>query len=91
MYFLLNIALQITKEFVAIKKINNTFANLTDAKRILREIKLLRHLKHENIISILDIMTVRVSLASLAYWTGAKCHFAPEFRRCLSALLTPAL
>jgi serine/threonine protein kinase len=48
----------ITKDFVAIKKINNTFANLTDAKRILREIKLLRHLKHENIISILDIMTV---------------------------------
>ncbi len=46
------------KDTVAIKKINNTFANLTDAKRILREIKLLRHLKHENIISILDIMTV---------------------------------
>jgi mitogen-activated protein kinase 1/3 len=43
---------------VAIKKITNTFANLTDAKRILREIKLLLHFNHENVIKILDIMTI---------------------------------
>lgn len=43
---------------VAIKKVKDTFADLIDAKRILREIKLLRHfVSHENIISILDIMT----------------------------------
>ena len=43
---------------VAIKKVKDTFADLVDAKRILREIKLLRHfVSHENIISILDIMT----------------------------------
>jgi serine/threonine protein kinase len=42
---------------VAIKKVKDVFRNLTDAKRILRELKLLRHLGgHENIIWILDIM-----------------------------------
>jgi len=40
---------------VAIKKIPRAFEDLVDGKRILREIKLLRHFKHENIISILDI------------------------------------
>uniref|UniRef100_A0A7S3R9T4 Mitogen-activated protein kinase n=1 Tax=Dunaliella tertiolecta TaxID=3047 RepID=A0A7S3R9T4_DUNTE len=44
------------KEKVAIKKIGNAFENLTDARRTLREIKLLRHLRHENIIGIMDIM-----------------------------------
>ncbi|KAL6506331.1 Mitogen-activated protein kinase 1 [Orobanche gracilis] len=37
-----------TNEMVAIKKIANAFDNYTDAKRTLREIKLLRHLDHEN-------------------------------------------
>ena len=42
---------------VAIKKVANTFKDLVDAKRILRELKLLRHLGgHENISWILDIM-----------------------------------
>lgn len=40
---------------VAIKKIPNAFANLTDTKRTLREIRLLRHLQHENVISLRDI------------------------------------
>lgn len=34
---------------VAIKKIANAFDNYMDAKRTLREIKLLRHLDHENV------------------------------------------
>jgi serine/threonine protein kinase len=38
-----------TGEPVAIKKIHNAFENLRDAKRILREIKLLRHFNHENV------------------------------------------
>jgi len=43
---------------VAIKKIKDTFSDLIDAKRILREIKLLRQFNaHENIVTILDIMT----------------------------------
>jgi serine/threonine protein kinase len=51
----------ITGEKVAIKKIKDAFSDSVDAKRILRELKLLRHFNsHENIISILDIMTVPV-------------------------------
>lgn len=38
-----------TKEMVAMKKIANAFDNHMDAKRTLREIKLLRHLDHENV------------------------------------------
>jgi len=41
---------------IAIKKIGNAFENAIDAKRTLREIKLLRHLLHENVIQIKDIM-----------------------------------
>lgn len=40
---------------VAIKKIPNAFEDLIDAKRILREIKLLKFFEHENIISLLDV------------------------------------
>mmetsp|Transcript_8974 Transcript_8974/g.19210 ORF Transcript_8974/g.19210 Transcript_8974/m.19210 type:complete len:374 (+) Transcript_8974:111-1232(+) len=46
----------VTGEKVAIKKIGNAFENLTDARRTLREMKLLRHLRHENIIAVKDIM-----------------------------------
>lgn len=41
---------------VAIKRITNVFENTTDARRTLREIKLLRHLFHENIIGVKDIL-----------------------------------
>ena len=40
---------------VAIKKVPNAFEDLIDAKRILREIKLLKYFDHENIISLLDV------------------------------------
>ncbi|XP_061961181.1 mitogen-activated protein kinase homolog MMK2-like isoform X1 [Populus nigra] len=45
-----------TCEEVAIKKIGNAFDNRIDAKRTLREIKLLRHMDHENVIAIKDII-----------------------------------
>lgn len=35
---------------VAIKKVPNAFNDLTDALRILREIRLMRHFRHENIV-----------------------------------------
>lgn len=38
-----------THEQVAIKKIGNAFDNIVDAKRTLREIKLLRHMDHQNV------------------------------------------
>ena len=41
---------------VAIKMIPRAFNDEIDAKRILREIKLLKHFRHDNIISILDMM-----------------------------------
>lgn len=45
-----------TREEVAIKKIGNAFDNIIDARRTLREIKLLRHMEHENVIAIKDII-----------------------------------
>lgn len=43
------------KEPVAIKKIENAFEHLTFAKRTLRELKILRHLRHENLIDIRSV------------------------------------
>ena len=34
---------------MAIKKVNKAFVDLVDAKRALREIRLMRHLEHENV------------------------------------------
>ena len=41
---------------VAIKKITDVFEHVSDATRILREIKLLRHLQHPDIVEIKHIM-----------------------------------
>lgn len=48
-----------TKQKLAIKKCVNPFQDIVDAKRILREIKLLRHLDHENIVPIVDLIPPR--------------------------------
>mmetsp|Transcript_47889 Transcript_47889/g.124191 ORF Transcript_47889/g.124191 Transcript_47889/m.124191 type:complete len:409 (+) Transcript_47889:129-1355(+) len=40
------------KKVVAIKKIENAFEHLTFAKRTLRELRILRHLRHENLIDV---------------------------------------
>lgn len=45
-----------TNKKVAIKKITNAFDDLVDAKRILREIKLLHHFNHENIVGLTDLI-----------------------------------
>ncbi|RZS18884.1 hypothetical protein BHM03_00051211 [Ensete ventricosum] len=45
-----------TGEKVAIKKINEVFEHVSDATRILREIKLLRLLRHPDIVEIKHIM-----------------------------------
>jgi mitogen-activated protein kinase 1/3 len=42
-------------EKCAVKKVTHAFNDLVDAKRIVREIKLLRFLKHENIVRIQDV------------------------------------
>ena len=40
---------------VAVKKVTNVFDDLNDARRILREMKLLRFLNHENIVPLLNV------------------------------------
>jgi mitogen-activated protein kinase 1/3 len=40
---------------VAVKLVKSAFNDLIDAKRIVREVKLLRHFEHDNVVSILDI------------------------------------
>jgi len=46
----------VTGKQVAIKRIRGVFDNIIDGKRILREVKLLRFLKHKNISHITDLM-----------------------------------
>ncbi|CAH9105693.1 unnamed protein product, partial [Cuscuta europaea] len=45
-----------TNERVAIKKICDVFGNRVDALRTLRELQLLRHVRHENVIALKDVM-----------------------------------
>ncbi len=45
-----------TNTKVAIKKVPNAFEDLIDAKRIYREIRLLRFFEHDNIIRLYDIL-----------------------------------
>ncbi|GLE00152.1 hypothetical protein PINS_up008879 [Pythium insidiosum] len=47
---------QITGNSVAIKNIPKTFDDLVDAKRIVREIRLMRHLRHPNVVTVIDLM-----------------------------------
>nr|XP_046252946.1 STKc_p38 domain-containing protein isoform X3 [Scatophagus argus] len=48
---------QKTKEQVAIKKLYRPFQSLIHAKRAYRELRLLRHIQHENVICLLDVFT----------------------------------
>jgi len=45
-----------TNQKVAIKRITGIFDDIVDCKRILREICLLRIMRHENVISIIEII-----------------------------------
>jgi tRNA A-37 threonylcarbamoyl transferase component Bud32 len=45
---------------VAIKMVPKCFSDEIDAKRILREIKLLKHFRHDNIVQIMDMMPPNV-------------------------------
>jgi len=41
---------------VAIKKVEKAFEDMVDAKRILREVRLMRHFDHPNVVKLYDIM-----------------------------------
>jgi len=45
-----------SEDQVAIKKISNAFEDAIDCKRMLREMRLLQHFKHENVLCLKDIM-----------------------------------
>lgn len=46
---------QFSGQRVAVKKIKKAFSSSASSKRTYRELKLMRHLKHENIISLIDV------------------------------------
>ena len=45
-----------TSKPVAIKKIPKAFEDIIDCKRLLREIKILKHFKHDNVLGLVDIL-----------------------------------
>lgn len=49
-------------ETVAVKKIKDAFDDAIDCKRTLREVRLLQHFQHENVLNLRDIMLDRKSV-----------------------------
>ncbi|KAG8557152.1 hypothetical protein GDO81_018350 [Engystomops pustulosus] len=54
----------VTGERVAIKKLLRPFQSLVHAKRAYRELRLLKHMSHENVISLLNVFSPDESMAS---------------------------
>uniref|UniRef100_A0A673BJW0 mitogen-activated protein kinase n=1 Tax=Sphaeramia orbicularis TaxID=375764 RepID=A0A673BJW0_9TELE len=52
---------------VAIKKLHRPFQSKLFAKRAYRELRLLKHMKHENVIGLLDVFTAEISLFASSY------------------------
>uniref|UniRef100_A0A3P8WIK5 mitogen-activated protein kinase n=1 Tax=Cynoglossus semilaevis TaxID=244447 RepID=A0A3P8WIK5_CYNSE len=50
---------------VAIKKLHRPFQTKLFAKRAYRELRLLKHMKHENVIGLLDVFTAEIALDRL--------------------------
>ena len=47
---------------VALKKLPNVFQSLVSSKRVFRELKMMRFFKHENVLSCLDILQVKIKI-----------------------------
>ncbi|XP_048110765.1 mitogen-activated protein kinase 14B isoform X3 [Alosa alosa] len=47
---------------VAVKKLSRPFQSIIHAKRTYRELRLLKHMKHENVIGLLDVFSPHVTL-----------------------------
>ncbi|NXK59663.1 MK12 kinase, partial [Sylvietta virens] len=58
---------------VAIKKLYRPFQSELFAKRAYRELRLLKHMKHENVIGILDVFTPDVTLEKFNDFTLLSC------------------
>ncbi|KAJ1161731.1 hypothetical protein NDU88_002212 [Pleurodeles waltl] len=50
-----------TRQKVAVKKLSRPFQSLIHARRTYRELRLLKHMKHENVIGLLDVFTPSIS------------------------------
>ncbi|XP_011382464.2 mitogen-activated protein kinase 11 isoform X1 [Pteropus alecto] len=50
------------RQKVAVKKLSRPFQSLIHARRTYRELRLLKHLKHENVIGLLDVFTPATSI-----------------------------
>lgn len=51
-----------SRQKVAIKKLSRPFQSLIHARRTYRELRLLKHMKHENVIGLLDVFTPAITL-----------------------------
>ncbi|KAG8142821.1 hypothetical protein E2320_006018 [Naja naja] len=51
-----------TRQKVAVKKLSRPFQSLIHARRTYRELRLLKHMKHENVIGLLDVFTPAASI-----------------------------
>uniref|UniRef100_A0A8C5Z0G5 mitogen-activated protein kinase n=1 Tax=Marmota marmota marmota TaxID=9994 RepID=A0A8C5Z0G5_MARMA len=50
------------RQKVAVKKLSRPFQSLIHARRTYRELRLLKHVKHENVIGLLDVFTPATSI-----------------------------
>ncbi|KAM5250632.1 mitogen-activated protein kinase 11 isoform 2-T2 [Hipposideros larvatus] len=50
------------RQKVAVKKLSRPFQSLIHARRTYRELRLLKHMKHENVIGLLDVFTPATSI-----------------------------
>ncbi|XP_061922463.1 mitogen-activated protein kinase 11-like isoform X1 [Entelurus aequoreus] len=52
----------VLRQKVALKKLSRPFQSLVHSRRSYRELRLLKHMKHENVIGLLDVFTPAVAL-----------------------------
>lgn len=79
-FFIFHFGLPFTGQQVAIKKISNAFEVVTNAKRTLRELKILKHFKHDNIIAIKDILQPKLphsAFKSVYVLSFSLCSLSP--------------
>ena len=62
----------LTNTKVAIKKLARPFQSAIHAKRTYRELRMLKHMNHENVIGLLDVFTPGTSLENFQVFTWHK-------------------
>ena len=81
---------KVSNRKVAIKKIPKAFDDLIDAKRILREVKLLRHFRHENVSHTLSSRRSQCRQPAVARDRGWRCVSRISFSRECLLFLCPS-